>query len=159
MQPTRTNASPPACQPAPGAPADLNEWQLALRVFATPADTNPYGDIFGGWLLAQSDIAAATVAAARAGGRVATVAIQSFRFQAPVRIGDLVDLYARLHATGNSSVTIDVCAWSRRASTPGQTREVANGRLVFAAVDDQGLTRRLPTLDQVPAARGETADS
>jgi acyl-CoA thioesterase YciA len=137
-------------KPALEQPADLHQWQLALRVFATPADTNPYGDIFGGWLLSQADIAAATVAVARARGRVATVAIKAFQFSAPVQVGDLVDLYARLHASGKSSVTVDVSIWTRRASIPGQTREVANGRLVFVAVDAEGKTRRLPS----PSAGG-----
>lgn len=144
MQPHRHQ--PP--QPAIPTVADLGEWQLALRVFAGPADTNLYGDIFGGWLLAQADIAAATVAVARAKGRVATVAIQSFQFQAPVRVGDLVDLHARLHARGSSSMTIDVSAWTRRAAEPDETREVAHGRLIFVAVDEDGRTCRLPETTQ-----------
>lgn len=131
-------------EPSIAAATDLGDWQLALRVFAGPADTNLYGDIFGGWLLAQADIAAATIAVACAKGRVATVAIQSFQFQAPVRVGDLVDLYARLHEQGHSSMTVDVSAWTRRAAEPDETREVAHGRLIFVAVDEDGQTRQLP---------------
>ncbi|MBK1705338.1 hotdog domain-containing protein [Halochromatium glycolicum] len=140
----------PIDQPLTASPEKLHAWQLALRVFAAPADTNPYGDIFGGWLLSQADIAAATVAVARAQGRVATVAIQSFQFLAPVQVGDLVDLYARLQASGKRSVTVDVSIWARRASKPGQTREVAQGRLVFVAVDAEGKSRRLPPLADAP---------
>ncbi|MBK1617823.1 hypothetical protein CKO42_05000 [Lamprobacter modestohalophilus] len=134
----------PSSHPQPSAHQDLNQWQLALRVFAAPSDTNLDGDIFGGWLLAQADIAAASIAVARAQGRVATVAIQAFQFQAPIRVGDLVDLYARIDGTGKTSMTIDVSAWARRASKPGATREVATGKLVFVALGDDGRTRRLP---------------
>lgn len=145
------NPSPsPSRRPAIEQPASLDAWQLALRVFATPADTNPYGDIFGGWLLSQADIAAATVAVARAQGRVGTVAIEAFQFQAPVQVGDLVDLYARLQASGKSSVTVEVSIWTRRASKPGLTREVAQGRLVFVAVDADGKPRCLPSLADPP---------
>jgi acyl-CoA thioesterase YciA len=144
---------PPPSEPLPqpprptaSAPADLAQWQLALRVFAGPADTNLYGDIFGGWLLAQADIAAATVAVARAKGRVATVAIQSFQFRAPVRVGDLVDLHARLQGEGNSSMTVDISAWARRSSEPDEVTEVAQGRFIFVAVDQDGRSRRLPEI-------------
>ncbi len=133
----------PGTDPSPSQPADPSEWQLALRVFAAPADTNPDGDIFGGWLLAQADIAGATLAVARAKGRVATVAINAFQFRAPIRVGDLVDLYARVEHTGKTSVTVDISAWARRASKPEATREVATGRLVFVAVNDTGRPCRL----------------
>jgi acyl-CoA thioesterase YciA len=138
-------AALPATHPSPALPPETNEWQLALRVFAAPADTNPDGDIFGGWLLAQADIAGATLAVARAQGRVATVAINAFQFRAPIRVGDLVDLYARVEHTGQTSITVDISAWARRASRPEATREVATGRLVFVAVDAAGRPRRLPT--------------
>lgn len=138
---------PLPAHPVPAPTPELTQWQLSLRVFAGPADTNPYGDIFGGWLLSQADIAGANIAFARARGRVATVAIDAFQFRAPVRVGDLLDLYARLAATGNSSMTVDVSAWTRRPASAGEAREVASGRLVFVAVDADGCSRRLPDAD------------
>jgi len=127
----------------PGRPpsADLTEWHLALRVLAMPADTNPWGDIFGGWVLSQADIAGATVAIARARGRVTTVAMQEFQFLSPVRVGDLVDLFARLVRVGTSSMTVEVSAWARRESLPEEGHQVANGRLVYVAVDADGRSR------------------
>ncbi|MCF7984713.1 MAG: acyl-CoA thioesterase [Thiohalocapsa sp.] len=116
----------------------LDEWQLALRVLAMPADTNPYGDIFGGWLLSQADVAGSTVAIARCGGRVATISVQEFRFLSPVRVGDLVDLYARLERVGRTSMSVDVSAWASRESLPEDVHQVASGRFVYVAVDSEG---------------------
>jgi acyl-CoA thioesterase YciA len=106
-----------------------------------PANTNPWGDIFGGWVLSQADIAGATVAIARARGRVTTAAMQEFQFLSPVRVGDLVDLFARLVRVGNSSMTVEVSAWARRESLPQEGHQVAAGRLVYVAVDAHGRTR------------------
>lgn len=131
---------------------DLTEWQLALRVLAMPADTNPYGDIFGGWLLSQADVAGSTVAIARSGGRVATVSLQEFRFLSPVRVGDLVDLYARLERVGNTSMTVDVSAWASRESLPEDLHQVASGRFVYVAVDSEG--RSCP-VDSATGRRGD----
>ena len=128
-------------EPGQRPPEDLTRWQLALRVLAMPADTNPYGDIFGGWLLSQADVAGSTVAIARAGGRVATVSVKEFQFLSPVRVGDLVDLYARLVATGNTSMTVEVSAWARRESLPADGHAVAAGRFVYVAVDENGRSR------------------
>jgi acyl-CoA thioesterase YciA len=125
----------------PGVYDDPTRWQLGLRVLAMPADTNPYGDIFGGWMLSQADSAGATVAVALAHGRVATVAVQEFRFLAPVRVGDLVELFARVVGVGNSSITVEVSAWARREALPRQGQQVATGRLVYVAVDAQGRSR------------------
>jgi acyl-CoA thioesterase YciA len=108
-----------------------------------PVDTNPYGDIFGGWLLSQADLAGATVAIAHAHGRVATVAVEQFRFLAPVRVGDLVDLYARILRVGRSSMTVDVRVRARPESLPGDGHQVADGRLVYVALDSDGRSRPL----------------
>jgi len=132
-------------------PTDLSEWQLALRVLAMPADTNPYGDIFGGWLLSQADVAGATVAIARAAGRVATVAVKEFQFLTPVRVGDLVDLYARLLQVGTRSMTVEVGAWARRESLPADGHQVATGRFVYVAVGADGQSRPLTASDRALA--------
>ena len=86
----------------------------ALRTLAMPADANPNGDIFGGWVLAQMDLAGGVVAARRAGGRMVTVAVEAMRFHAPIAVGDLVTCYARVTKTGTTSITVDIETWARR---------------------------------------------
>lgn len=81
---------------------------------------------------------------------MATVAINAFQFRAPIRVGDLVDLYARVEQIGKTSITVDISAWARRASQPEATREVATGRLVFVAIDDTGRPRQLPAFSREP---------
>ena len=97
----------------PGRPAAANG-ELMLRTFAFPADANPAGDIFGGWLLGQMDIAGASLARRRAHGRVATVAIAQMTFKLPVFVGDEVSCYCSVVRVGSTSVTIDVEAWARK---------------------------------------------
>jgi hypothetical protein len=99
-----------------GTDNDFRAWQLALRVLTMPADTNQYGDIFGGWLLSQADVAGATIAIARARGRVATVAVSEFHFLSPVRVGDLVELHARLLCSRQPKVGRTVSKKSSRRS-------------------------------------------
>lgn len=106
-----------------------------------PADTNQYGDLFGGWLLSQADVAGATVAIARARGRVATVAVQEFQFLAPVRVGDLVELHARLLLEGKSSMTVEVDIRACREARPEDEQRVAAGRLIYVAVGPDGRSR------------------
>lgn len=122
---------------------DFEHWQLALRVLTMPADTNQYGDIFGGWLLSQADVAGATIAIARSRGRVATAAVQEFRFLAPVRVGDLVELHARLLREGKSSMTVEVDIRARREARPEDEQQVARGRLVYVAVGVDGRSRSI----------------
>lgn len=124
----------------PAAPdlADPSAWQLAIRVVAMPADTNAYGDIFGGWLMSQADIAGSTLAIRVSGGRVATVAVKEFRFIAPVLVGDLVEHYARV---GTTSVAVEVRAWAQREPDPRSRRRVAEAQIVYVAVDNQGRPR------------------
>ena len=92
---------------------DQPRGELAIRTLAMPADTNPSGDIFGGWLMSQMDLAAGTVAACTSGGRSATVAVDGMIFHRPVKVGDEVSLYARLTKLGKSSMKIHVDAWRR----------------------------------------------
>jgi acyl-CoA thioesterase YciA len=120
---------------------DPAAWRLAIRVVAMPADTNAYGDIFGGWLMSQADIAGSTVAIQAAGGRVATVAVKEFRFLAPVLVGDLVDLYARLLDVGKTSLTVEVRAWARGESDPQTRREVAESKISYVAIGQDGRPR------------------
>ncbi|AGA90378.1 acyl-CoA hydrolase [Thioflavicoccus mobilis 8321] len=120
---------------------DPRQWHLAIRVTTMPADTNAYGDIFGGWLMSQADIAGSTVAIQVAQGRIATVAVKEFRFVAPVLVGDLVNLYARLVRVGRSSITVEVEAWAQREPDPTSTHRVATATFTYVAVSPDGRPR------------------
>jgi acyl-CoA thioesterase YciA len=111
-----------------------------IRTVAMPCDTNPAGDVFGGWLMSQMDLAAGTIAARRARGRCATIAVDAMEFHRPVHVGDEVTLYGRLTATGRTSMKIHVEAW-RRART-GEDRElVTQAEFVYVALDERGQPR------------------
>lgn len=105
----------------PAAPdlAEPTAWQLAIRVVAMPSDTNAYGGIFGGWLMSQADVAGSTLAIRVSGGRVATVAVKEFRFIAPVLVGDLVELYARIARVGTTPWRWRSRPGPRVSRTPG----------------------------------------
>jgi len=115
-----------------------------LKVPAMVADSNHNGTMFGGWLMAQVDIAGSIPALHRAKGSVVTAAVNSMNFHAPLFIGDLVTFYADITATGRSSITVHVDVWVERNSADIQTVNVANASLVFVAIDDQGKPRALP---------------
>jgi acyl-CoA thioesterase YciA len=111
-----------------------------VRVIAMPADANPAGDIFGGWLMAHMDQAGASVALRRARGRVATVAVEAMTFHSPVRVGDEVSLYGRLLGTGRSSIRVHVEAW-RRDRTAEDAARVTEATFTFVALDASGRPR------------------
>ena len=115
----------------------------AVRTLAMPADTNPSGDIFGGWVLAQMDIAAGIVAAQRARGRIATVALDGMAFHKPVYVGDLVSCYARVSHVGRSSITVQVDTFVLRGRT-GDEVKVTEGRFTMVAIDETGRPRPVP---------------
>ena len=117
--------------------------ELAIRTIAMPADTNANGDIFGGWLMAQMDLAGGNIALRRARGRAATVAVEGMTFVSPVSVGDEVTVYARILATGRSSMRIAVEAW-KRARHAEQITKVTAATFVFVAIDDQRRPRPLP---------------
>jgi acyl-CoA thioesterase YciA len=125
--------------------SDPYKWRLAIRVVAMPADTNFYGDVFGGWVMSQADMAGGTVAIQAAKGRVATVAVKELRFLAPVLVGDLVDLYARLEEVGTTSMTVGVRAWARRESDLESRQQVAHARISYVAVGEDGRPRPVET--------------
>jgi len=124
-------------------PADR---QLTVRVLAMPADTNPSGDIFGGWLMSQADIAGSILAVQNAQGRVATVAVHDFQFLKPVSVGDLVSCYAQTERRGSSSIRIKVEVYSERERDPDSLQQVAVASITYVAVDDASRPRQLPTL-------------
>lgn len=124
----------------------LPQGEPAIRITAMPADANPAGDIFGGWLMAQMDMAAGIVAARRAKGRAATIAVEGMTFHHPVHVGDEVSVYASLANAGRTSMTIDVETW-RRARTGEDRQKVTQARFFFVAIDDERKPRPLPQTD------------
>lgn len=112
----------------------------ALRTYAMPSDTNSNGDIFGGWLLSQMDLAGAALAIRRADGRVSTVAVDNMEFHRPVLVGDEVSCYAKIIKTGTTSITVKVETYVRR-SRRGKVFKVTEGIFVFVALDDDGKKR------------------
>jgi acyl-CoA thioesterase YciA len=117
--------------------------ELALRAIAMPADANPHGDIFGGWLLSQMDLAGSVLATRRARGRVATVAIATMTFQRPVFIGDAVTCYAHIAKTGKTSIAVDVESWASRGVS-GELVKVTEGVFTYVAIGPDRKPRTLP---------------
>jgi acyl-CoA thioesterase YciA len=115
-----------------------------LRVMPMPADANQNGDIFGGWIMSQVDIAGGVLAARRARGRVATVAVNSFTFKQPVLVGDLVTFYAEVVRVGRTSVTVDVEVYAQRNPTDIVTVKVTEASLTYVAVGDDRKPRPIP---------------
>jgi acyl-CoA thioesterase YciA len=116
---------------------------LTLQTIAMPADTNANGDIFGGWLMAQMDLACSVLARQRARGRVATVAVEGMTFHRPVRVGDVLSMHAELLSEGTTSMVIDVEAWVTRLPE-GERMRVTEAKFIFVAVDQAGGKRPLP---------------
>lgn len=113
---------------------------LVIRTIAMPADTNPSGDIFGGWLMSQMDLAAGNMAGRVSQGRSATVSVEAMEFLRPVKVGDEVTLYASLRKVGRTSMRIHVDAWARpRYSDKGA--KVTDADFIFVALDDNGMAR------------------
>jgi len=117
---------------------------LALRMLAMPKDTNPSGDIFGGWVMSQMDIAGGTTAWKRAGGRVATVAVDGFVFHRPINVGDVVSCYCDIVRVGNTSISILVEAWALKDRTSTPLVRVTEGTFTFVALDENGNKRPVP---------------
>ena len=115
----------------------------AIRTIAMPADTNPAGDIFGGWLMAQMDLAAGNAATLRARGRAATVAVEAMQFLSPVMVGDEVSLYTRVIHVGRSSMKIQVEAW-RRGRETHNANKVTDAIFTFVTIDEQRRPRAVP---------------
>lgn len=115
---------------------------MAIRTLAMPADTNPAGDIFGGWLLSQMDIAGGETATKFAGGRTVTVAVEAMTFHLPVFVGDMVECYAEIIRVGRTSVTVRVVAWAERRHS-GERVIVTEGTYTYVAVDENRRPRAL----------------
>ena len=118
---------------------------LVLRVIPLPADVNANGDIFGGWVMAQVDLAASVLPARLAGGRIATVAVNEFVFKQPVRVGDLLSFYAEVTRIGTTSITVKVEVWAERLREPQTVVKVTEATLTYVATDADGKPRPLPS--------------
>jgi acyl-CoA thioesterase YciA len=130
--------------PATDVSVSPDEGDLAIRVMATPADTNASGDIFGGWLMSQVDIAGSIIARRRANGRIVTVAVDSFQFHQPVFVGDLISCYASITRVGRTSLTVNVKAYAERQGVTHESIQVTEADLTYVAVDEQRRPRPLP---------------
>jgi len=111
-----------------------------------PSDANVHGDVFGGWIMAQVDIAGSIPASRRANGRVATVAVNSFVFKEPVFVGDLLSFYAEIVKTGNTSITVEVVVFAQRMSLAEEVVKVTEATLTYVATDQDRRPRKLPDL-------------
>jgi acyl-CoA thioesterase YciA len=118
--------------------------QPALRVMPMPADANQNGDIFGGWIMAQVDIAGGTVAGRIARGRVATVAVREFVFKQPVHIGDVLSFYVDVERIGTTSITLTVEVYAERRPADPKVVKVTEAKLTYVAIDGAGQPRPVP---------------
>lgn len=118
--------------------------EITIQTLAMPVNTNAGGDIFGGWLVSQMDLAAGILAKKLSRGRAATVAINSMSFLKPVHVGDLVTCYVELEKLGKTSMTIAVEAWKETLAT-GEQHCVTKGTFIFVAIDENGHSRPVPT--------------
>lgn len=116
---------------------DEPEGELTTRTLAMPADANPSGDIFGGWVLSQMDIAGGIAAGQRAKGRVATVAVNAMSFIRPVNVGDILCVYASIERTGRTSISVHLEAWAMRGRLSERVK-VTEGTFTFVAIDKDG---------------------
>jgi acyl-CoA thioesterase YciA len=130
---------------AKGSEAEFPRTLPLVRVIAMPADANPNGDIFGGWLLAQMDLAGGSLATQRCRGRCATVAVDGMVFHEPVFVGDEVSFYGELIRTGRTSMTARIEAW-RRHLPSDETRKVTEAIFTYVAIGEDRRPRRLPSV-------------
>ncbi len=120
--------------------------ELVLKVIPMPADCNANGDIFGGWVMAQVDLAGSVLPARRAQGRMATVAVNEFIFKQPVRIGDLLSFYSEITRVGRTSITVSVEVYAERMRSQGAYTKVTEAQLTYVAIDENGKPRALPVI-------------
>ena len=124
-------------------PDSAPQGELMIRTVAMPADTNANGDIFGGWVMSQMDLAGGIAGVDRARGRVVTVAVDGMTFIRPVKVGDVLCVYAALERVGRTSMRIKVEAWARRFRT-AERDKVTAATFTFVAIDDEGRPRPVP---------------
>jgi acyl-CoA thioesterase YciA len=118
--------------------------ELVLKVIPMPADCNANGDIFGGWVMAQVDLAGSVIPARYAEGRMATVAVNEFIFKQPVRVGDILSFYSELTRIGRTSMTVKVEVYAERFRSQGRYIKVTEASVTYVAIDDNGQPRPVP---------------
>jgi acyl-CoA thioesterase YciA len=118
--------------------------ELVMKVIPMPADTNANGDIFGGWVMAQVDLAGSVLPARVIKGRMATVAVNEFLFKQPVRVGDLLSFYSEVVRIGRTSITVKVEVYAERFRAQGQYTKVTEATATYVAIDEQGRPREIP---------------
>jgi acyl-CoA thioesterase YciA len=134
--PDRRTAAAPATPPS--------DKELVLKVIPMPADTNGNGDIFGGWVMAQVDLAGSVIPARIIRGRMATVAVKEFIFKQPVRVGDILSFYSSITRIGNTSITVDVEVFAESFRDQGQFVKVTEAVLTYVAIDESGKPKPVP---------------
>ncbi len=139
-----TSALEPCAPPRLPAATLPDGRELVMRVMPMPADANANGDIFGGWILAQLDLAGAVLPARIARGRIATVAVNEVLFKQPVSVGDLLSFYAKVVRVGNTSVTVHVEVYAERNPADPQVVRVTEAQVTYVAIDRQGRPRPIP---------------
>jgi acyl-CoA thioesterase YciA len=137
---TSSHAKAPLAAPTVALPVDK---ELVLKVIPMPADCNANGDIFGGWVMAQVDLAGSVVPARYVNGRMATVAVNQFIFKQPVRVGDILSFFAEVTRIGNTSVTVQVEVYAERYHSQKNYVKVTEASLTYVAIDDAGKPRKI----------------
>ena len=128
-------------RPSVALPTDQ---ELVLKVIPMPADCNANGDIFGGWVMAQVDLAGAVLPARYTQGRYATVAVNQFIFKQPVRVGDILSFFSKVIRIGNTSITVEVEVYAERFQSQGRYVKVTEASLTYVAIDETGKPRTIP---------------
>ena len=136
-----TSASPDLAPSTVSLPTDQD---LVLKVIPMPGDCNANGDIFGGWVMAQVDLAGSVVPARYTQGRMATVAVNEFIFKQPVRVGDILSFFSKVVRIGRTSITVKVEVFAERFRTQGTYIKVTEALVTYVAIDDQGRPREIP---------------
>ncbi|MCB2021096.1 MAG: acyl-CoA thioesterase [Burkholderiaceae bacterium] len=133
---TPNHTAAPLCLPT--------DRELVMRVMPLPADSNANGDVFGGWIMAQVDLAGAVLPSRIAKGRIATVAVNEFVFKQPVSIGDLLSFYANIVRVGRTSITVRVEVYAERDPADLRVVKVTEANLTYVAIDEDGIPREIP---------------
>jgi acyl-CoA thioesterase YciA len=136
----------PAAPLSPAVPLPTDK-ELVLKVIPMPGDCNANGDIFGGWVMAQVDLAGAVLPARYTQGRYATVAVNQFIFKQPVRVGDILSFFSKVIRMGNTSITVEVEVYAERFQSQGRYVKVTEASLTYVAIDEAGKPRPIPKND------------